>query len=326
MTDAVDLRPEDQFWNIADPGWAYGLYYAVTGPLLLGHATTFYNGPFTVESTYRIIKTHGITNLAGAPTAYRLLIAAGSEAAAAVKGQLRVVSSAGEPLNPEVIRWFAENLAAPIHDHYGQTELGMVVNNHHGLAHHVHPGSAGFPMRGHRMVVLGDDGAELPPLVPGTLSVDIARSPLMWFTGYLNQYTPAIEGGYYRTGDTVELSPDGYISFVGRNDDVITSSGYRIGPFDVESALIEHPAVIEAAVVGKPDAERTEIVKAFVVLAAGFEASEELGEELRQHVKRRLSAHAYPREIVFTEQLPKTPSGKIQRFILRNAEKAAAAI
>ena len=163
-------------------------------------------------------------------------------------------------------------------------------------------------------------------LVPGTLSVDIARSPLMWFTGYLNQYTPAIEGGYYRTGDTVELSPDGYISFVGRNDDVITSSGYRIGPFDVESALIEHPAVIEAAVVGKPDAERTEIVKAFVVLAAGFEASEELGEELRQHVKRRLSAHAYPREIVFTEQLPKTPSGKIQRFILRNAEKAAAAI
>jgi acetyl-CoA synthetase len=147
----------------------------------------------------------------------------------------------------------------------------------------------------------------------------------MWFTGYLNQHTPAIEGGYYRTGDTVELSPDGYISFVGRNDDVITSSGYRIGPFDVESALIEHPAVIEAAVVGKPDPERTEIVKAFVVLAAGFEASDELTEELRQHVKRRLSAHAYPREIVFTEQLPKTPSGKIQRFILRNAEKAAAA-
>ena len=325
MTDAVDLQPEDKFWNIADPGWAYGLYYAVTGPLLLGHATTFYNGPFTVESTYRIIKTHGITNLAGAPTAYRLLIAAGPEAAAAVKGQLRVVSSAGEPLNPEVIRWFAENLAAPIHDHYGQTELGMVVNNHHGLAHHVHPGSAGFPMRGHRMVVLDNDGAELPPLVPGTLSVDIERSPLMWFTGYLNQHTPAIEGGYYRTGDTVELSPDGYISFVGRNDDVITSSGYRIGPFDVESALIEHPSVIEAAVVGKPDAERTEIVKAFVVLAAGFEASDALAEELRQHVKRRLSAHAYPREIVFTEQLPKTPSGKIQRFILRNAEKAAAA-
>ena len=324
MRDAVDLRPEDTFWNVADPGWAYGLYYAVTGPLMMGHATTFYDGPFTTESTYRLIKSHGITNLAGAPTAFRLLIAAGPEAAAAVKGQLRVVSSAGEPLNPEVIRWFAEHLAAPIHDHYGQTELGMVVNNHHGLDHVIHPGSAGLPMLGHRVVVLDDAGNELPAHVPGTLSLDMARSPLLWFTGYLNQPTPAIEGGYYRTGDTVELGPDGHFSFVGRNDDVITSSGYRIGPFDVESALIEHPAVIETAVIGKPDAERTEIVKAFVVLRPGIEPSDTLAEELRSHVKRRLSAHAYPREIEFIDQLPKTPSGKIQRFILRNAEKAKA--
>lgn len=323
MVDAVGLRPEDKFWNIADPGWAYGLYYAVTGPLLLGHATTLYDGPFTIESTYHIIKTHGITNLAGAPTAYRLLIAAGAGPAAGVKGQLRCVSSAGEPLNPEVIRWFTANLAAPINDHYGQTETGMVVNNHHGLAHPVHAGSAGFPMRGHRMVVLDDAGAELPPNIPGTLAVDIGHSPLMWFTGYLKQSTPAIEGGYYRTWDTVELSPDGYFSFVGRHDDVITSSGYRIGPFEVESALIEHPAVIEAAVVGKPDPERTEIVKAFVVLGDGAVGSDALVDELKQHVRKRLSAHAYPREIVFVEQLPKTPSGKIQRFILRNAEKAA---
>jgi acetyl-CoA synthetase len=322
MRYAVDLRPEDNFWNIADPGWAYGLYYAVTGPLLLGHATTFYDGPFTPESTYRIIKTHGITNLAGAPTAFRLLIAAGAEAASGVKNQLRAVSSAGEPLNPEVIRWFAEHLAAPIHDHYGQTELGMVVNNHHGLAHEVHPGSAGLPMPGYRVAVLDEHGAELPPNVPGMLAIDIARSPLLWFTGYWRQATPAIAGGYYRTGDTVELEPDGRISFVGRADDVITSSGYRIGPFDVESALIEHPAVIEAAVIGKPDPERTEIVKAFVVLAAGYEPSEALAEELKQYVKRRLSAHAYPREIDFTEQLPKTPSGKLQRFLLRNQEKA----
>ncbi len=325
MTDAIDLQPADKFWNIADPGWAYGLYYAVTGPLLLGHATTLYNGPFTVESTYAIIKTHGITNLAGAPTAYRLLIAAGAEAAAGVKGQLRVVSSAGEPLNPEVIRWFAANLSVTIHDHYGQTETGMVVNNHHGLAHHVQPGSAGFPMRGHRMVVLDDGGHELPANTPGTLAVDIVQSPLMWFTGYLNQSTPAIEGGYYRTWDTVELSPDGYISFVGRHDDVITSSGYRIGPFEVESALIEHPAVVEAAVVGKPDRDRTEIVKAFVVLRDGIRPSDELAEALKLHVRKRLSAHAYPREIAFVEQLPKTPSGKIQRFILRNAEKASVA-
>lgn len=322
MVDAVDLRPEDKFWNIADPGWAYGLYYAVIGPLLLGHTTTFFDGPFTADSTYRIIQSHGITNLCGAPTAFRLLIAAGPEAAESVKGQLRVVSSAGEPLNPEVIRWFAEHLGAPINDQYGQTELAMVVNNHHGLAHPVRMGSAGVPMPGFRMVVLDDEGRELGPNVPGILSVDLARSPLCFFTGYYKQETPAMSGGYYRTGDTVELEPTGEISFVGRSDDVITSSGYRIGPFDVESALIEHPAVIETAVVGKPDAERTELVKAFVVLKDGFEPSDALAEELRLHVRKRLSAHAYPREIDFVEQLPKTPSGKIQRFILRNQEKA----
>jgi acetyl-CoA synthetase len=324
MTYAIDLRPDDTFWNIADPGWAYGLYYAVTGPLMLGHATTFYDGPFTAESTYQIIKSHGITNLAGAPTAFRLLIAAGPEAGAGVKGQLRAVSSAGEPLNPEVIRWFAEHLSAPIHDHYGQTENGMMVNNHHGLDHPVRVGSAGFAMPGYRVVVLSDDGRELGPHEPGTLALDIAQSPALWFTGYLNQPTPSIGGGYYRTGDTVELEPTGHITFVGRNDDVITSSGYRIGPFDVESALIEHPAILETAVIGKPDAERTEIVKAIIVLKPGFKASDELAEELRQHVRKRLSAHAYPREIAFVAELPKTPSGKIQRFLLRNAEKAAA--
>jgi acetyl-CoA synthetase len=324
MRDAVDLRPEDRFWNIADPGWAYGLYYAVTGPLLLGHATMFFDGPFTPESTYRLIRTRRITNLAGAPTAFRLLIAAGADAAAGIKNQLRAVSSAGEPLNPEVIRWFAEHLGAPIYDHYGQTELGMLVNNHHRLRHHVHPGSAGFAMPGYRVAVLGEQDQELPPNMPGMLAIDIARSPLLWFTGYFKQPTSAIAGGYYRTGDTVELEPDGRISFVGRADDVITSSGYRIGPFDVESALIEHPAVVEAAVIGKPDRERTELVKAFVVLAAGTPPSAALTEELGQYVKRRLSAHAYPREIEFVEQLPKTPSGKLQRFLLRNAEAAKA--
>ncbi|SDD14181.1 acyl-CoA synthetase [Paraburkholderia lycopersici] len=325
MRDAVDLRPEDRFWNIADPGWAYGLYYAITGPLLLGHATTLYEGGFTVESTYDLIERLGITSLAGSPTAYRLLMAAGADAAARVKGKLRVVSSAGEPLNPEVVRWFDAALAAPIHDHYGQTELGMVVNNHHGLAHPVQPGSAGFAMPGYRVAVLDDAGNELGPNQPGQLAVDIARSPLLWFTGYWHQDTPAIAGGYYRTGDNVELEPDGSISFIGRADDVITSSGYRIGPFDVESALIEHPAVCETAVIGVPDPERTEIVKAFVVLAQGYAGTPALAEELTQHVKRRLSAHAYPRAIEFVEALPKTPSGKIQRFLLRKQEADKAA-
>lgn len=321
MRFAIDLRPDDIFWNIADPGWAYGLYYTVTGPLLIGHATTLYDGPFTAESTYRLIQSHGITNLAGAPTAFRLLIAAGEDAAAPLKGKLRVVSSAGEPLNPEVIRWFAANLGVPIYDHYGQTETGMVVNSHHGLKHEVRTGAAGLPMPGFHVTVIGEDNTELPPNTPGDLAVDLRRSPLMWFEGYFRQDTPAIDGGYYRTGDTAERAASGHISFVGRNDDVITSSGYRIGPFDVESALVEHPAVVEAVVIGKPDRERTEIVKAFIVLKPGI-APEGLADELSAFVKKRLSAHAYPREIEFVTELPKTPSGKVQRFILRNREKA----
>lgn len=320
MSWAIDLRPEDRFWNIADPGWAYGLYYAVTGPLLLGHATTFYDGPFTVDSTYDIVNRLGITNLAGAPTAYRMLMAAGPEAAGAIKGKLRVVSSAGEPLNAEVVRWFNEHLAAPIHDQYGQTEMGMVVCNHHAIEHPVVAGSAGYAMPGVRVAVLGPEHQELGPGEPGILAIDRRVSPLFWFQGYWKQNTSSFVGDYYLTGDTVERQDDDAIAFVGRSDDIITSSGYRIGPFDVESALIEHAAVAETAVIGKPDPERTELVKAFVVLKPGHAPSEGLAEELRQWVRRRLAAHAYPREVEFVTELPKTPSGKIQRFILRRRE------
>ena len=322
MRDAIDLRPEDNFWNLADPGWAYGLYYAVTGPLSLGHATTFYDGPFSVESCAHIINKLGINNLAGSPTAYRLLIAAGSEFSAPIQGRLRAVSSAGEPLNPEVIRWFADELGVTIHDHYGQTELGMVLCNHHGLKHPVHPGAAGFAIPGHRIVVLDEQGAELSVGQPGILAVDREQSPLCWFGGYRGVPTKSFVGKYYLSGDTVELNADGSISFVGRSDDVITTSGYRVGPFDVESALIEHPTVIEAAVIGKPDPERTELIKAFVVLAKGVTGTAELEDALRRHVRQRLYAHAYPREIEFVSELPKTPSGKLQRFILRNQEIA----
>ncbi|MFP6847240.1 MAG: acyl-CoA synthetase [Pseudomonas sp.] len=324
MREAVDLRPEDAFWNLADPGWAYGLYYAVTGPLAMGHPTTFYEGAFTVESTCRIIRKYGITNLAGSPTAYRLLLAAKAQVEPLLRGHLRAVSSAGEPLSPEVIRWFADGLATTIHDHYGQTELGMVLCNHHALAHPVRLGAAGFAMPGHRVVVLDEQHCELPHGQPGILALDRARSPLFWFPGYQGMPTKAFVGDYYLSGDTVELNEDGSISFVGRSDDVITTSGYRVGPFDVESALIEHPAVIEAAVIGKPDPERTELVKAFVVLHPQFRADAALAEELKLHVRKRLSAHAYPREVEFVAELPKTPSGKIQRFLLRNQEIAKA--
>lgn len=321
MRDAVGLEAGDRFWNLADPGWAYGLYYAVTGPLAMGQTTHFYSGAFTAESTIAMIREWGITNLAGSPTAYRLLMAAGPEAMAPIKGQIQRVSSAGEALNPEVARWFDEHLAAPVRDHYGQTELGMVVCNHHALDHAVTAGSAGFAVPGHRVVVVDDAGEELAPHVPGVLAIDREHSPLFWFTGY-EQGSVSESGPYYLSGDIVERNEDGSISFVGRADDVITSSGYRIGPFDVESALVEHPTVIEAAVVGKPDPERTEIVKAFVVLGASAEPSDALTRELQQHVRARLSAHAYPREIEFVDELPKTPSGKIQRFLLRAREKA----
>ena len=179
-------------------------------------------------------------------------------------------------------------------------------------------------MPGYRVAVLDDEGHELGPNEPGVLAIDLARSPLLWFTGYWQKDTPALAGGYYRTGDTVELEEDGSVSFVGRSDDVITSSGYRIGPFDVESALIEHPAVMETAVIGVPDPERTEIVKAYVVLSKGYEPSDELEDELKLHVRHRLSAHAYPRAIEFMDELPKTPSGKLQRFMLRRMEAARA--
>lgn len=324
MHYGIGLRAEDKYWNIADPGWAYGLYYAVIGPLLTGHATTLYEGAFQPQTTYDLIRRLGITSLAGSPTAFRMLMAAGSAAAVPVKGQLRRVSSAGEPLNPEVIAWFATELAVPIRDHYGQTETGMIVNNHHGLAQPFRAGSAGLPMPGYRIAVIDENGTEVPPRTQGVLAVDRQHSPLFWFTGYYKQETKALSEKYYATGDTVELDFDGSLSFVGRADDVITSSGYRIGPFDVESALLEHRAVVEAAVIGVPDAERTEIVKAYVVLAEGYSGSTQLAEELSLHVKVRLSAHAYPRIVDFVHSLPKTPSGKIQRFLLREAAKAAA--
>jgi acetyl-CoA synthetase len=321
MHFGIGLREEDAYWNVADPGWAYGLYCGVIAPLLVGHAIIFYEGPFTVESTYRILSKYRITNLAAAPTAYRLLLAAGEKPARQIRGQLRVANSVGEPLNPEVIRWFEKHIGCSIHDQYGQTELGMAICNTDAFQYERHPGSMGFAMPGFRAVVLDDDFRELCAGRVGQLAIDRAQSPLYWFQGYWQrETTECFHGPYYLTGDTAEMSEDGNFTFVGRADDIITSAGYRIGPFDVESCLIEHPAVAESAVVGKPDPERTELVKAFVVLGSSYTPSPELVAELQQFVKKRLAAHAYPREVEFVEELPKTPSGKIQRFVLRQRE------
>jgi len=317
MHYGLDLRLEDKFWNIADPGWAYGLYHGVIGPLLLGHATLFHEAPFSVDETCATIRKHNITNLAGAPTAYRMLIAAGDEVPNQLRGRLRVASSAGEPLNPEVVRWFAERLGCTLKDQYGQTEMAMMLMNHHGLSHPERLGSAGLAMPGFALAVVDEAGSPVAAGQHGILAVVRSQSPLFFFPGYSGREGQDWLGDYYLTGDMVEQGEDGAISFVGRADDVISSAGYRIGPFDVESCLLEHLAVRESAVVGKPDDERGHIVKAFVVLSDGYAASDAISEDLRLHVRHRLGGHAYPREISFVAELPKTPSGKIQRFLLR---------
>ena len=325
MTYAVDLRPqEDRFWNVADPGWAYGLYYGVVGPLSLGATIHFNEHGFTAENTLAFLQEHRITNLAAAPTAYRLLMANEELVAQYPDIALRSASSAGEPLNPEIVNWMQRHFDCPTADHYGQTETGMTAANFHTAEHPRHAGGMGYPLPGFRLVVLGADGQELPPGETGVLAVDTDASPLMFFRGYSWGEKSAFQDHYYLTGDMVLQNEDGSFAYSGRDDDVITSAGYRIGPSDVESSLLEHAAVIESAVVGKPDVKRGHIVKAYVVLGTRHVPSEALAEELKMFVRERLSGHAYPREITFVDELPKTPSGKLQRYLLRQraAEEA----
>ncbi len=322
MEDGVDLRASDVYWCFADPGWALGMYCTLTAPLLLGHSTVLYEGPFTVESTVRVIAEAGVTNLVAAPTVFRMMRAAGD--AAMAPSQLRCITSGGEPLNPEISRCGESVLGRPIHEVYGQTEMGVNVCNHHGLSHQQVSGSVGLPSPGFAFAVLDDDLHPVAPGQSGVLAVDLSRSPLFFFTGYWNADTPAFRGHWYLTGDTMRQDAAGNLFFVSRNDDIITSAGYRIGPADVESAIIEHPSVAEVAVIGKPDPERTEIVKAFIVLRQGHQASNALIAEIQDHVRTRLSLHAYPREIEFLDALPKTPSGKVQRFVLRQLGREVA--
>ncbi len=319
MRYAIGLRPEDNYWNVADPGWAYGLYYAVVGPLLLGNTTHFCEHGFTPDSTYAMLRKYKITNLAAAPTAYRLLMANDGLLSAEDRFDLRVASSAGEPLNPEVIGWVDRRLGCPVMDHYGQTETGMTACNHHELEQSVvRVGSMGFSMPGHRVVALDGNYQEVGEGETGQLAVDVENSPLFFFQGYTWGEKNPFQGKYYLTGDVVISHGDGSHSFAGRDDDIITTAGYRVGPADVESTLLEHPAVAESGVVAKPDEKRGSIIKAYVVIKPQFDPTEELADELKQHVRNRLSTHAFPREIEFVDDLPKTPSGKIQRFILRN--------
>jgi len=325
MRFGLDLRKGDVFWNMADPGWAYGLYFGLVGPLLLGESFIVYNVPFNVQNTLSVFEEYEVTNFAGAPTAYRTMRAEGIDNSLKEKLPLRVLSSAGEPLNFDVIKWAEENVGLPIYDHYGQTELGMVLNNHHHpeLQNTYKPGTTGKPMPGYRMTILNDNGEEVGPNVEGQLVIDTEQSALFWFKGYYQNEKKTAEryrygSRYYLTGDDASYDENGYFYFSGRNDDIISSAGYRIGPFEVESAMLGHEAVAESAVVGVPDERRGEVVKATIVLKAGYLPSEELEKEIQQYVKNNLSAHEYPRVIEFVDILPKTPSGKIQRFLLRS--------
>ncbi|MFL0427029.1 AMP-binding protein [Moraxella sp. 179-F 1C4 NHS] len=323
MVHAVGLSDDDQFWNMADPGWAYGLYYAITGPLLVGATTHFNESGFDAKHTLDFIKNHKITNLASSPTAFRMMKSSGVfDNKADELPLLTRISSAGETLNTEVVTWITDHLGASILDHYGQTELGMACCCHHKLTHDQPIGSMGMPLPGYRLAVLDENFNELGAGVQGQLAVDVANSPSLFFQGYTWNEKNPFENGYYLTGDMVEQHDDGTFWFVGRDDDIITTAGYRVGPTDVENTVMEHPSVAETAAIGVPDDIRGHIIKSYVVLKDGYTGNDELAKDIQSLVHARLSAHAYPRIVEFIDALPKTPSGKVQRFMLRSMSVA----
>lgn len=329
---ALDLRPDDVFWCAADPGWAYGLYFGVIATFSTGTPSLLLEGGFAAEKTLAVLAREGVTNFAAAPTVYRALRAAG-DAPDRASLRLRCASSAGEPLTPEVNDWARDALGLAVHDHYGQTEAGMLINNHHApaLRRPIRAGSMGQVMPGWTGAVLHDTLDEPVPVGErGRVAMDLSLSPLAWFAGYDDNPEKSAEkfsadGRWYLTGDTGSVDADGYFTFSARDDDVIIMAGYRIGPFEVESVMLTHPAVAEAAVIAAPDAVRGEVIEAYVVLEPAFEASPALAAEIQTWVKTRYAAHAYPRQVHFIAALPKTPSGKVQRFVLKTQRRGALA-
>ncbi|MEZ2691307.1 AMP-binding protein [Psychrobacter faecalis] len=326
MRYAIDLRADDNYWNMADPGWAYGLYYAITGPLLMGVTTYFNEAGFDAANTRDFMVRHKITNLASSPTAFRMMKSSGvfekSHDDASARLSLRCANSAGETLNTEVVNWVETYLNCQVKDQYGQTETGMTCCSHHALAHECPTGSMGMALPGHTLVVLGDDMQVLPDSEQGQLAVVVSQSPAFYFRGYSWNEKDAFVDDYYLTGDVVERHSDGSYWFSGRDDDIIITAGYRVGPTDVENTVLEHEAVAESAAVGVPDEVRGHTIKSYVVLKDGIEGTDEIAKEIQDLVRKRLSTHAYPREVEFVSELPKTPSGKIQRFLLRSLSAA----
>jgi acetyl-CoA synthetase len=324
----LGVREDSVYWCAADPGWAYGLYSAVVAPLALGMRSVLQRGGFDAAATWSTIGALGVTDFAAAPTVFRALRTSDVPVPRALC--LRRLSSAGEPLTAEVNEWALPRLGLRVHDHYGQTELGMVVGfpHHPDLEAPVAPQTMGVALPGWSVTVLRD-GTSVPAEVGelGQLAVDIAGSPLMTFAGYAGHAADGrftADGRFYLTGDLAARTADGTLRYSSRDDDVIIMAGYRIGPFDVESVLVQHEAVAECAVVAAPDPIRGEVIEAFVVLRPGTSATDDLERELQDHVRLRYAAHAYPRRVHIVASLPKTASGKIQRGTLRRELRAGA--
>ncbi|HEY7342687.1 MAG TPA: AMP-binding protein [Ktedonobacterales bacterium] len=319
----LDLRPDDLHWNLSEMGWAKAAWSNFFGPWGNGAALFIQDarGKFDAAETLALLQRYPISTFCAPPTAYRLLV---QQDLSSVKfPALRHCVGAGEPLNPEVIDSWRTATGLTIHDGYGQTETVLLCGNFPGME--VRPGSMGKPSPGFDVAVIDNDGQEVGPDQEGDIAVRVRpERPLGLFREYWRNpeaMERSFNGDWYLTGDRAFRDADGYFWFVGRADDVIISAGYRIGPFEVESALVEHPAVIESAVVASPDAVRGEIVKAFVILAPGYAPSNELATELQEYVKTVTAPYKYPREIEFVTELPKTISGKIRRVELRERER-----
>lgn len=315
----LDLRDDDIYWCTSDPGWVTGTSYGIYGPWANGASIVVRGGRFSVEGWYSTIEKYRITVWYTAPTALRLLMASGEEVAREHDlSSLRLICSVGEPLNPEVIRWGVKVFAQPIHDTWWMTETGMqLIANYPSMS--VKLGSMGRPFPGVQAAVIDDRGNELSPLQIGNLAIKSGWPAMMkgiW--GNEEKYRDYFKfAPWFVSGDSAYRDEEGYFWFQGRVDDIIKTSGERVGPFEVESKLLEHPAVAEAGVIGKPDPVRGEIIKAFVSLREGYGPSPELKQELFEFVQKGLAAHAAPREMEFRDKLPRTRSGKIMRRVLK---------
>jgi acetyl-CoA synthetase len=323
---ALDLHPDDVFWCTADPGWVTGMSYGIISPLTNGATMIVDQAEFDAERWYRILQDQKVTVWYTAPTAIRMLMKAGAEFVKRFDlSKLRLMASVGEPLNPEAVVWGKEAFGKPFHDNWWQTETGGIMISNY-LSMDVKPGSMGRPLPGITAGIVervgGSSVREIAkPMVMGELALRPGWPSMM--RAYLNEeerYRKCFVDGWYLTGDLAMRDNDGYFWFVGRSDDVIKSAGHLIGPFEVESALMEHPAVAEAGVIGIPEPTVGEVVKAYVALKGGFEPNEALRKELLGHARQRLGSAVAPKDIVFRQNLPKTRSGKIMRRLLKARE------